>query len=261
MNLDLLNKIKQDTLLVPMPDLEPSDEFAGIYLHSNKPFTLADHEAPIRGFRVFSKFKYPILLFISPESLTPDVDYLVDKYDIDVRLIPKLNDIIEFNEFCLDYLHYLIPERLNQLIVIQADGWIIKSGWEDMTKGYSWLGAKWKEPIQVMEETFNLPPVEIGNGGACFRRRDKCLEVLEILKKFGGRKNIIKGIKIFEDPPRISYGNFLAEDIILCYFGFGLGIFEPVSYEVVDKFSLEPIEYSQYLDLEKRSHFFHRIDK
>ncbi|MDO8611186.1 MAG: hypothetical protein Q7R95_11725, partial [bacterium] len=91
------------------------------------------------------------------------------------------------------------------------------------------------------------------------RRRSKCLEVLDLVNKNGGQ-NIVKGLRLYENPTRERAGAFLSEDSFFCYFGFGAGIFEPVELDFIDSFAQEPITMETYLNKEKRPNLFHRID-
>lgn len=259
MNKELLNLIKQDVLAVPWEKKPISHEFAGVYLHSNSPFKIEDHEASFHSFRVFSRYHYPLILFISPESYNSDVEKLVAKYDITVQYIRTLTSIIDFNYFSIYELPYLIPEQYEHLVYFQFDGFLIKNGWEERTCGFDWLGAKWKNPVQVIENTFNFNSVQVGNGGCNYRRRSKMLEVLDLVKTHGGQDRIVKGIKIGDKV--VNMGPFLAEDLFFCYFGFGSKIFTEVPNDYIDYFALEPITWAQYNQNPKPCYFFHRIDE
>ena len=262
MDLEKLQLIKNDVLSKELPHRLYSDEFAGIYLHSNSPFRLEDHQAPIHSFRLFSKYRYPLYLFISLDAITPDVEKLIKLYGpITIVSIVRLKDIIAFNNFCINNLLYLIHPKHEFLLTIQGDGFLIKEGWEDKCYGYSWVGAPWKDEIKVIENTFNYPAVKGFNGGFNFRRKSKCLQVNELVQKYGGQQKIVKGLQINENPPRQQAGSFLAEDLYFSYFGFGSGLFESVSKEYADSFSKEPITFEEYNRREKPCFGYHRIDK
>jgi len=257
MDRSLLNKIKQSYMDTPLVKKTKDEAFAGVYLHSNSLFKKEDHEPSIRSFRLFSQYEYPLYLLLSLDAITEDVEYIRANYgDVRVIVIPRLNNIFEFNNFSINSLLYLINPKHNQLFYFQEDSGFVKEGFEELTSGYSWIGAPWKEPIKVIENTFNFHPIQIGNGGHNFRRRDKCLKVLDFVNQNGGQNRIVKGIKI--DDKLIHTNSFLAEDAFFCYFGFGGGFFEPIMLERARKFSLEPITYKEFLD--KKSCGFHRID-
>ena len=260
MDLEKLNLIKQFVLKAENKPKEYSDEFAGVYLVSNRPFNLYEDLAPNHAFRAFSQKEYPIYFFISPDAINHEFENFLTVYkNIKVVQIPKLRSIYEFNNFSINSLLYSIEDKHENLFFYQNDGFAIKSGFEYVAQKYSWIGSKWKEPIRVIENTFNFPAFQVGNGGANFRTRSKCLKVLDLINKHGGQDKIVKGLSI--GGKTRTEGWFLAEDAIFCHFGFGSGIFEPVSNEEADKFALEPIPYELAVgDKEYRPFFYHRVD-
>ena len=261
MDYQKLQLIKDDVLRLPVEQKKYSDEFAGVYLHSNSPFKLEEHQAPIHAFRAFSEYCYPIYLFISLDAITPDVEKIIELYSpIKVVSIVRLKDIYEFNNFCINNLLYLIDSKHDRLLVQQSDGFLIKKGWEEKCYGYSWLGSSWKDEIKVIENTFNYPALQVGNGGFGYRSKSKCLKVLDLVNKYGGQQKIVKGLQINENPPRQQNGWFLAEDLFYCYFGFGAGIFDPVSLDYANSFAKEPITLIEYNRDIKPCYGFHRID-
>lgn len=260
MDYEKLKLIKEDVLQLPIESKGYSDEFAGIYLHSNSPFKLEDHQAPIHAFRAFSQYCYPIYLFISLDAITPDVKKIIELYNpIRTISIARLKNIYEFNDFCINNLLFLIDPKHDKLLFQQFDGFLIKKGWEEKCYGYSWLGAAWKNEIKVIENTFNYPAIQIGNGGFGYRSRSKCLKVLDWVNEYGGQQKIVKGLQINENPPRQQTGSFLAEDLFFSYFGFGSGLFEFTSLEYVNMFAREPITLIEYN--KKICNGFHRIDE
>lgn len=263
MDLGKLSKIKSHVLKYPLEDRPYSEEFAGLFLHSNSPFCLNDYYGPVRSFRVFSQYRYPIYFFISLDAITPDFKELIAQFpEIEVIVMPTLKSIIEFNVFETNQMLYMLPDKVDKLIYIQSDGFCLKPGWEELASQYDYLGAKWKEPIKVIENTFNLPPVQVGNGGCGLRSKVKCLQVLEELEKHGGQEDIVHGLEIYKSPIQSQRGSFLAEDLLFCYFGFGLGIFKPVPLDVADKFALEPVPYDLAIsDRPEKPYFFHRVDE
>ncbi|MEK6884964.1 MAG: DUF5672 family protein, partial [Nanoarchaeota archaeon] len=208
-----------------------------------------------------SQYQYPLYLFISLDAVTDDVKKIIDLYSpITVVSIIRLKNIIAFNNFCINNLLYILHSKHEQLLTIQNDGFLIREGWEEKCDGYSWLGSAWKDSIKVIENTFNYPEVIGFNGGCNFRRKSKCLKVNELVQKYGGQQKIVKGLQINENPPRQQGGSFLAEDLYFSYFGFGSGIFEPVTKEYADSFAKEPITWEEYDREVKPCHCFHRID-
>lgn len=262
MDLEKLNLIKQFVLKVENQPKEYSDEFAGVYLVSNRPFDLQEDLAPNHAFRAFSQKEYPIYFFISPDAINSEFENFLTVYkNIKVIQIPRLKSIYEFNNFSINNLLYSIEDKHENLLFYQNDGFLIKDGYEEKCKEYSWLGASWKNKIQVIENVFNYPPIIYGNGGFCYRSRSKCLKVLDLVNKHGGQKEIVKGLKIFENPIRHQDGWFLAEDLFFCFFGFGSCIFKKVELDYIDSFSREPITLDEFNKNPKPCFGFHRIDE
>lgn len=256
MDRNLLNKIKQETLEIPLTQKEKSDEFAGVYLISNRVFDNETDLGAIHSFYVHSRNNYPLYFFISNDAITKDFENVYEKYpNIQVKIIPTLKSIYEFNDFSINQLLYYVDEKHENLLYFQEDGHLIKEGFENF-KNFDWIGAAWKEPIRVIENKFNFPWQQVGNGGFNFRKRSKCLEVLEFVNRYGGQQNIVKGLEIYEKHKTNT--PFLAEDAFFCHFGFGGGFFQPTPLDQANKFSLEPITFKQYKN--KESIGYHRID-
>lgn len=260
MDIEKLNFIKKDVLKTEIVEKPVSDEFAGVYLISNRPFNPNEDIPPNHAFRAFSEKKYPIYFFVSSDVINNELKDFAQKIgNIRVMLIPKLTDIQAFNNFSINSLLNYIDEKHEKLLFYQNDGFLIKSGFEEKCAGYSWLGSVWKEDIQVVENTFNYPPIRVGNGGANFRRRSKCLEVYNLVNKYGGQQKIVKGLKIGGQIRTNDW--FLAEDAFWCHFGFGSGIFEPVNINYANSFAKEPITMVEYQTDPKPCFLFHRIDE
>ena len=260
MDLAKLKYIAEDSVEQEIMATQYSDDFAGVYLHSGSPFVLKDHIHAIYCFRAYSEYIYPIYFFISDDAITEDFYILIGLYRY-IRPMPirTLKNVVEFNNFSINELLHWIDEKHNNLIYFQSDGWLIKRGYEELCSQYDYLGAKWKSPIRVIENTFNFPSLRVGNGGMNYRKRDKTLEILALVNKNGGQQSLVKGIEI--DGRMANKGPFLAEDLFFSYFGFGAGIYKPVPLDVADQFSLEPITLEQYNQETKPCHAFHRIDE
>lgn len=256
-----LEAIGTEILKYPLEEKERSEDFAGVYVATSaKPISLKDVLPPIHSFRAFSDKHYPLYFFLSENVITEDFDWLYQNYgDIRVKIIPRMNNIWDFNNFAINQQMYYIDEKHENLMMIAEDGYLLRSGWEKITNGYSYLGPAWKDPIKVLENIFNFGPVQIGNGGVSFRRRSKCIEVLEFVNRYGGQANIVKGMSILEDPPRGYFGHHINEDLFFSYFGFGAGIFEQVPIDFIREVMVEPITFKEFK--EGKKYAFHKIDE
>ncbi len=141
MDRNLLQKIKNYVLTVPDRKHDLSNDFCGIYLHSNSPFKLEDHRAPLHSFRAFTDKNYPLYFFISKDALTSEFDDFYYNYNnIYVIEIPTLKNIIEFNDFSINELLHWLPDSAEKLIYFQEDGFLINHGIESF-KDWDFLGA------------------------------------------------------------------------------------------------------------------------
>lgn len=257
-----LSLIADWTLEQKLSNKPYSDKFAGVFVHSNSPITSKNYLAPIHSFRVFSKYQYPIYFFVSDDCITEDFKKLNYKYGpFKIVNINKLKSIYEFNNFCINQLLYLINPSHNNLIYIQSDGWILNHGYEELVENYQFIGARWKEPVQVIENKFNFMPINFGNGGCGYRRRDICIKIKEMVDSFGGQNDIVKGVRIVTETGVIQQsGSFLAEDLFFNYFGQNFGLIQDPGKEFLDKIAVEPIT-SERFKSDNKPCFFHRIDR
>lgn len=265
MDLKKLQIIRDEILSIELEDKKESDEFAGIYCYGdNKPFILKDHVASFHSFRVFSQYNYPIYFFINRHSISKeDLEFLQKTYkNIKVCFIRPLSSWLEYNIFYINEIFRLIDKnKHNNLATFQEDGMFIKSGWENYAINFSFIGAWWKNAIKLKTDCFNFPPVSCANGGMSFRKLDKVLKVIELVDKLGGQENIIRGQYVQNNQGifDLRVNNFcIAEDAFFSYVGFGSEIFEPITKDQCDIFSLEPIEINQFKN--KRAFAFHRVD-
>lgn len=246
MDLEKLQLIRDDILKEEYIPKAKSNEFSSLFVHSGCPFTLKENLFTFHAFRRFSDKNYPIYLFITGED-KGELDLLLERIDnIHVAIIPKLKNAFEYNNWMLYSLYSLLPENVENLLTMQNDGSLIKSGWEEYCINFDYLGSNWDKSVNLLQNYYpNINRTYIGNGGFSFRKASKIKEVLKAIKKAGG-KNFIHGQTI--DDEVAYFGNDFAEDAVLSVLGFGLGIFNPVTVEQARKFSHEPIEFSLYMD-------------
>lgn len=263
LNRNLLNKIKKDSFSYGMPNLKKSDDFVGVYLHSNSPFTRDDHEAPIRNFRIFSQYWYPLYFFIDEASITDDFVYIYNNYGpFNVIRIPNLKNSFEYNYYFFNKLFRFIDKKYNFLFTFQDDGFCISSGWEEFitTNDFDYIGAPFRARINVLTNDGELNIPKVGNGGVSIRKLSSILKVIDYVDSKGGQLQYFKGIKI--NDKLMQNNGWLAEDAMFCSVGFSLGMFKPITLAQAAKFALEPISYRMYCDKKNknRPYNFHKID-
>jgi hypothetical protein len=192
------------------------------------------------------------LNFSSNRLSFENIFLFTDKYikgNFECVLIPKLKDIIEYNNVILDLNKFI---KSDFALVIQHDGHILNpDNWSNEFLNYDYIGAPWpnsKEwnmrwknyPDEISSKIFkNISQNRIGNGGFSLRSK----KFLEYSSQF--EKNFLK--------------HGVPEDIFLNVVNYDLSQEFKINYPSVGtaiKFSYEtPLKGSDYSKL-KRYHIF-----
>jgi hypothetical protein len=264
MNNDLLNNIKSDILKLNIPSRLKSNDFCGIIVEGRNNAPFEDIDAAIHSFRAFSEYNYPVFLFVSRFIDFEVINKLNNKYDnIFIHYINPLKNSFEYNQWMFNNCFRFIPSKFEKCLTIQNDGFLIKSGWEQFVsdKKFSFLGACWRSENEALSNFAKLKAIKIGNGGFSYRFIPDLLKCLDIIDEYGGQHNFFRGQLI--DGKLMQNNSWLAEDLMFCSIGFSYDIFNPVTIEDCNKFSLEPITFDLYKDINnpKRPFGFHKIDE
>ena len=250
--------IEEFVLKQPLIEKEKSNKWSCIYTYGDdKDFISSEHFAPIHAFRIFSKFEYPIYLFINFLK-TGDLDVLLNRYPgIIVTTIEPLKNSFEYNYWFINKLWYMVDTEY--VITCQNDGFLLKSGYEGFIEenDFDYIGAVWKDEVKLHTKNFNLPPQKIGNGGFSARKPSKMREVLNLVNSAGGQDYIVEG-QSNDGVKKLNHSR-CAEDSFFANFGFGMNIFNPVTIEQANQFSLEPIPFD-IIDTKDCPFGFHRCD-
>src|SRR5581483_11665215 len=120
-------------------------------------------------------------------------------------------------------------------LTFHDDGWLLKAGWENYAEKFDYIGASWTRHIPDFDFHYKGNPyakfkgydkihtkTTVGNGGFCFRKRSKMLEV---------EKSVDWSTRV---------GDWLPDDVFYSFYGFGQGIFRPVTSDEADLWSEEP---------------------
>lgn len=237
LELQYLNNYFSDSIRYEYGEKEQSDEFCGFYFHGrDTPFTLEEHDIPIRSFRHFSEYSYPLYLFYN-EASGGEIDELLRRYDnITVVPIDSMRSINDYDDFVINKMFNYT--NINKTLTIHSDGYLINPGWEKfvLEHDFDYIGAPWcnhagKDGVifqEGCEQFYNIERLTaVGNGGFCFRKRDKCLQVVETVDQKHLNWKYVEG--------------HLPDDVFFSYFGFGLGIFQEYDIQLAYKWALEPI--------------------
>ncbi len=204
----------------------------GIYIHGwDKPFLLKDNLTPLTSFWELSEQKHTLYLFFAVDG---EIEEAVDLFPSIIPIkIDKMRSIADYDEFMMRKCFHLIREE--NTLTMHQDGWLLRPGWEEFAKDWDYLGASWHRHIPDFDlhykAHFSLfsgwenvhTTTTVGNGGFCWRKRSKMLEVersVDWSTRTPGR---------------------LPDDVFYSFWGFGQNIFRPVPLEVAEEWSQEPL--------------------
>jgi hypothetical protein len=215
-------------------------DFCGIYTYGyDRPFIFEEHRIPLKSFRVFSEYEYPIFLFYNHKQ-PGELPKLMESFS-NVILLP-----IEPMYSIHDYDKFMMWECFNRIsientLTIHQDGFLLNPGWESMAINFDYIGASWRAHIGDFESHYknndfakfegyeNIhTTTSVGNGGFCFRKKSK---MIEVQKSVNYEKYIESG----------ECNKNLPDDIFFSFYGFGKGIFKPVTDYEADLWSQEPL--------------------
>lgn len=109
---------------------------------------------------------------------------------IETKLITKINNIVEYNKFCIsDLVNYI---ETDFCLIIQPDGFVLNENmWDDEYLNYDYIGAPWNKICSIhalircnLINYFNNKnvPYIVGNGGFSLRSK-KILKEISLLHK------------------------------------------------------------------------------
>ena len=251
---ELLAKICYDTLVQDIDGKQHSDDFCGIYVEGrDREINHVEDLAAAHSFKIFSEYNYPYFIF-SPNSnnlLSNNPRYKNTR--IEHIKIPVQDSHDKYSRFMIKDIWEYLPKQFENLLFFQADGFLIKNGWEEfvLNNNLKYAGSAWchTPSIDIYQNNewrnLNFPKVQCGNGGFSFRSRNSCEKISSIYSKFTLRETGSEGTRVPED---LFYSHLIngteggVADLRQCM-----------------KFSLDPISLSEYND--KLSYGFHYPQK
>lgn len=237
---------------------EKSNNFAGVFIDGrDRDFTFEDLMC-FYSFKRFSKFNYPICLFlVNPEKFIKQINNL--NLNIDFNFITyKIDPILSLEDYTRFHIHKLyeiLSVNFENILTIQPDGMIIKSGFEDyiLKNNFDWISSHWRHLPNVhifnqrldcwVDIGYNRFP--IGNGGFSYRKVSKMKEIAIktknlILREAGREDNRIP-----------------MEDLHLTYFGFNSGNWKIPSLAECCKFARDPLTKDLFNNFLLEKDFFY----
>lgn len=159
-----------------------SNEFCGVFVDTRpRAVGLIEEFAAFKSFKACSAANYPIFAFLNENYAH---DFLNEKLIQDWRItvIPTKNldcskNLIEYSDFMLRKLPFLVPQEFKKAIFFQSDGFLTQFGWEDFVNNniYYFLGAPTRHISSVVfpnRPHLNNKGIINMNGGFSFRRLD-----------------------------------------------------------------------------------------
>lgn len=226
---------------------ESSNDFAGIFVEGrNREINTLEDWAAIWSFNKFSLKNYPVFCFVNNKNnfLNNDLEYIKHNR-INIIEIPPINSLEEYSKFCIEKLYYLLPAEIENVLTIQPDGMLLKSGWEDWItdNNFDLIGAHWrhttglscKDGLGELSWVFKYPPIYGCNLGFSFRKASKMREISETFKRY---------------PLRQWADNNCPEDVFFSYFGFGTKICKLPTLKECDIWCKDPLTLDIWNDKE-----------
>lgn len=239
----LIVEVCESILSQPLKEQEYSNEFAFLFVDGrpNMDFNTLEHHTMFHSCRAFSEKRYPIYCLVN------NIDGLfynkeLTKYDLTVIKIQELNNLEEYSRFMIEKVFFMLPENIENIITIQSDGFLLKSGWEDyiINSKCDWLSSHWKhyagidlyqDFLKISEWKIIPHQVCIGNGGFSFR---KISQLKEVSKTFS--KILDKTRERGRSDNRIPM-----EDLFYCFFMKMFSNFNMPTLRQCDEFSKDPL--------------------
>jgi hypothetical protein len=171
------------------------------------------------SFYSFSEYAYPIYVFIhNTNNFLNNNQELIDRYNIKIIKIDKINSSEEITKFYIQKLFFMLPQNIENLINLQPDAMLMKSGYEEYLSkhnftyiGPPWLhapGIEFLDKDNVWKPFFNQ--VRIGNGGLSYRKASFCRAASETFGHFTLREKFAENNKI---PPEDLFYSVLANSV------------------------------------------------
>ena len=263
MDLEKLNYIKSDILKEEWIKRPYSEAFCGLYVDGTGKLTFDLANASFHAFKVYSKYDYPVYLFVAINNNPTEIEKIVQKYpNTKVYSIPQLKTPLEYNEWMLHHPWFLISPKFERIFSFQEDGALISKGWENyFIKGnWDYVGSPWRSDITVLSKNGPLKTLRVGNGGISLRKRSSIIKVVDYIHKNGGQHQFFTGIKINDELKQSN--SWLNEDAMICSVGATFDLLKLPTLEEARKFGHEPIELSLYMDKNNidRPYCFHKVD-
>jgi hypothetical protein len=262
---NFIKEVCNDILSTSNQEKPKSNQFAGIFVEGrNRQINTLEDTAAIMSFKRFSKYNYPVYCFINNND-----DFLhrnllgqrfLDFHNIHFIKIDPLNSLEAYTEFCIKKLYFLLPPEIENVITLQPDGMLLKSGWEDfiLNSNCAWLSSHWQHYAQIdwkINDKWHIftRKTAIGNGGFSFRKKSI---LIELSKAFGS--NLLNLREYGREDNRIPMEDLFFSGIMnTIYNADGKFRYKMPTLKQCDEFSCDPLTLDIWNNKEKLPFGFH----
>jgi hypothetical protein len=248
---DFIKYVCNDILSNPYQNKPSSTLFAGVFIDGrNREINSLEDYACFHSFSIFSEYSYPIYVFVhNVDNFLDNNQDLIKKYNIQLFKIKELRSLEEYSSFCIRQLYTFLPRSIENIITLQPDAMLIKSGYEKylLDNDFIYIGAPWLHAPAIeffgeddrWHDFFNS--VRIGNGGMSYRKASFCRQASEVYGNFILREKFAENNK----KPQ--------EDL---FFAVLANLYKNTpTIEQARKFSIDPLDKIDYNN--KTSYAFH----
>jgi hypothetical protein len=173
-----------DILSLNSKDKDKNETFAGIFIDGrNREINSLEDYTCFHSFYTFSEYAYPIYTFVhNTNNFLNNNQELIDKYNIKIIQIDKINSSDEVSIFSIQKLFFMLPNNIENIINLQPDAMLMKSGYEEYLSkhNFTYIGPPWLHApgIEFLGKDNTWKPffnqVRIGNGALSYRKASFC---------------------------------------------------------------------------------------
>lgn len=232
-----------------------NDEFCVTFVEGrDRVFGSYEELACLLSTKLHSKFNYKTYCFIYKDRINDFISFFdsflphaIKRLNINIVPIELIDNREKLSDFMINKMVFLLGEEHKYYLNVQPDGFLIKRGWEDFYLGIGcppFIGCHWQHSASILAQEPNTKKwfhldgksVNLANGGFSLRDIKSC-RIASIT--LNGVTLAECGREDFAKPP---------EDLYFCFTLYSMLGYNKPSLEDCRKFSLDPINRTQYLN-------------
>ena len=241
-----------DILSLKSKNKNKNNQFLATYIDGrDREINCLEDFACFHSFYTFSEYAYPIYAFVhNTNNFLKNNQELIDKYNINIIKIDKINSLNELTAFSIQKLFFMLPENIENIINLQPDAMLMKSGYEEYLSkhNFTYIGPAWLHApgIEFLDKDNTWKPffdqVRVGNGALSYRKASFCRAASKTFGHLTLREKFAENNKI---PPEDLFYSVIANYV--------QG--EIPTIEQARVFAIDPLDKIDYND--KISYGFH----